>query len=80
MNFLDWLDAVVRPLLFMPSNYSKPEIVPRGYWKFWLVLSLASGSAGVVAAFLERNVIFAVISFVWGVAWSVVYWRITNGK
>jgi hypothetical protein len=60
-----------------------PRIVPKGYWTFWFILSLLGGIGGAVTAILsekERGIIYGVISLVWGVAWSVVYWRIKHGK
>jgi hypothetical protein len=57
-----------------------PQIVPKGYWTFWFILSLLGGMGGAVTALLERNVILGVISLAWGVAWSIVYWRIKRGK
>ena len=77
------MSGVIERMTELPSNHSvdkTPRIVPKGYWTFWFVLSLLGGIGGAVTAFLERDVILGVISLVWGVAWSFVYWRIKHGK
>jgi hypothetical protein len=66
-----------------PSNQSidgTSQIVPKDYWTFWFILSLLGGIGGAVTALLQRNVVLGAISLVWGVAWSVVYWRIKHRK
>lgn len=60
-----------------------PQIVPKGYWTFWFVLSLLGTIGGGVMAFLwwpDRTFIAGVFVLVSGVAWTAVYWRIRHGK
>ena len=56
------------------------QIVPQGYWTFWIVIMLLSGIAGFVRALQERAIIWGVVSLAYGVAWAVVYWRIKHAK
>ena len=67
------------------SNHSvdTTQIVPKGYWTFWCVLSLLGGIGGVVAGVLVGRglgLIIGVASLISGVAGSVVYWRVKRGK
>jgi len=70
----------------LPSSHSidkTPRIVPKGYWTFWFIFSLLGGIGGAVTALFfdkERGIIIGLISLAWGVAWSLVYWRIKQGK
>ena len=70
-----------------PSNKlvdHAPQIVPKGYWTFWFVLSLIGVIVGIVATFLWRQerggVIFGMTSTVVSVAWAVIYWRVRHAK
>src|SRR5688572_2432485 len=54
----------------------KSEIVPKGYWTFWCVLSVLGGIGGIVAAVISKHFAIGVISFVWAIAWTIIYWRL----
>ena len=61
------------------ASKRKPQIVPRGYWTFWCVLSFMGGVGGLIRALFsgpEYRDLFAAISIAWGFAWFAVYWRI----
>jgi hypothetical protein len=55
------------------------QIVTKGYWTFWCVLSILGGIGGVVtavAAEMKYDGVIGVLSCAWSIAWAVVYWRI----
>ena len=61
----------------------RSQIVPKGYWTFWFVMSLLCAIGAGVMAFLwwpDRTFIAGVLALVSGVAWAVVYWRVRHAK
>ena len=62
---------------------TKPQIVPKGYWTFWMVVSLIGGIGGFVSSILSGHkvdVLIGVICLLYSIAWSVYYWRIKYAK
>jgi len=60
------------------ADSSSCQIVPKGYWTFWCALSVLGGIGGFVAAILsveKHAVAWGAVSFIWGVAWAITYWR-----
>jgi len=65
-----------------PHNARRaPQIVPKGYWTFWCVLSIWGGIVGIVTAVsgeMKYDGIIGVLSAAWSISWAVVYWRIKH--
>ena len=72
-----------------PSNHSvdTTQIVPKGYWTFWFVLSLL-GCIGALAMAVYwwsegqriMGVAVGVSCLFSEVAWAIIYWRLRNAR
>jgi hypothetical protein len=65
------------------SPGQKAEIVPKGYWTFWFVVSLLSSVGAFFTAILwwpDRLAIIGVISFCYAIAWTLFYRKMRYGK